>query len=79
MQEGTDYEIPENTEEEQSKKNEGKKKTARLQKQEEFKYKVAPIIINGTAKWTKTSNMMKSKNITAAFKLNRQPKTTIEN
>ncbi|GJQ83956.1 hypothetical protein Trydic_g8693 [Trypoxylus dichotomus] len=65
MQEGTDYEIPENTEEEQSKKNEVKKKTARPQKQEEFKHKVAPIIIKETAKWTKTSNMMESKNIAA--------------
>ncbi|GJQ73723.1 hypothetical protein Trydic_g14057 [Trypoxylus dichotomus] len=32
IQEGTDYEIQENTEEEQSKKNEGKKKTIRPQK-----------------------------------------------
>ncbi|GJQ70782.1 hypothetical protein Trydic_g710 [Trypoxylus dichotomus] len=39
MQEGTDDEIPENTKEEQSKKNEGRNKTARPQKQEEFKYK----------------------------------------
>ncbi|GJQ75231.1 hypothetical protein Trydic_g9831 [Trypoxylus dichotomus] len=62
MREGTDDEIPENTKEKQSKKNEGKNKTARLQKQEEFKHKVAPIIIKETAKWTKTSNMMKRKN-----------------
>ncbi|GJQ85060.1 hypothetical protein Trydic_g2630 [Trypoxylus dichotomus] len=65
MQAGTDVEIPENTKEEQLKKNEGKNKTARPHKQEEFKHKVAPIIIKETAKWTKTSNMMKRKNITA--------------
>ncbi|GJQ81748.1 hypothetical protein Trydic_g9187 [Trypoxylus dichotomus] len=65
MQAGTDYEIPESTDEKRSKKNEGKKKTARQQKREEFKHKVAPIIIKETAKWTKTSNMMRSKNITA--------------
>ncbi|GJQ73947.1 hypothetical protein Trydic_g18881 [Trypoxylus dichotomus] len=64
MQGGTDYEIPENTEEQQSKKDDGKKKTARPQKQEEFKHKVAPIITTETAKWTKTSNMMKRRNIT---------------
>ncbi|GJQ75505.1 hypothetical protein Trydic_g17592 [Trypoxylus dichotomus] len=45
MQEGTDDEIPENAKEEQSKKNEGKNKTARPQKQEEFKHNVSPIII----------------------------------
>ncbi|GJQ77497.1 hypothetical protein Trydic_g20888 [Trypoxylus dichotomus] len=56
---GTDDEIPENTKEEQSKKNEGRNKTARPQEQEEFKHKVAPIIIKETAKWTKTSNVMK--------------------
>ncbi|GJQ73649.1 hypothetical protein Trydic_g13991 [Trypoxylus dichotomus] len=62
MQEETDNEIPENTK--QSKKNEGRNKTARPQKQE-FKHKSAPIIIKETAKWTKTSNIMKRKNITA--------------
>ncbi|GJQ73110.1 hypothetical protein Trydic_g1739 [Trypoxylus dichotomus] len=62
MQEGTDDEILENTEEEQSKRNEGKNKTIRPQKQDN---KVAPILIKETAKWTKTSNMMKRKNITA--------------
>ncbi|GJQ66192.1 hypothetical protein Trydic_g4251 [Trypoxylus dichotomus] len=65
MQEGTNDEIPENTKEEQSKKDKGRNKTAKPQKQEEFKHKVAPIIIKETAKWTKTSNMMKRKNITA--------------
>ncbi|GJQ79246.1 hypothetical protein Trydic_g5490 [Trypoxylus dichotomus] len=48
-----------------SHKNEGKNKTARPQQQEEFKHKVAPIIIKETVKWTKTSNLMKRKNITA--------------
>ncbi|GJQ71967.1 hypothetical protein Trydic_g3075 [Trypoxylus dichotomus] len=65
MQEGTDDEIPKNTKEEQSKKNEGKNKTARPQKQEEFKHKVAPIITKEKPKWTKTSNMTKRKIITA--------------
>ncbi|GJQ65604.1 hypothetical protein Trydic_g12483, partial [Trypoxylus dichotomus] len=65
MQEGADDEIPENTKEKQSKENEGRNKTARPQKQEKFKHKVASIIIKKTAKWTKTSNMMKRKNITA--------------
>ncbi|GJQ83760.1 hypothetical protein Trydic_g6792 [Trypoxylus dichotomus] len=64
MQEGMDYEIPENTEEEQSKKNEGKK-TARPQKRERFKHKVARIIMKETAKWAKTSNMIRTKNVTA--------------
>ncbi|GJQ67310.1 hypothetical protein Trydic_g8210 [Trypoxylus dichotomus] len=65
MQEGTDEEILENIKEEQSKKNEGKNKTARPHKQEEFKHTVTPIIIKETAKWMKTSNMIKRKNITA--------------
>ncbi|GJQ81968.1 hypothetical protein Trydic_g4701 [Trypoxylus dichotomus] len=62
---GTDDEIPESTKEEQSKKNEGRNSTARPQKQEEFNHKVEPLIIKETAKWTKTSNMMNRKNITA--------------
>ncbi|GJQ70391.1 hypothetical protein Trydic_g22821 [Trypoxylus dichotomus] len=65
MQEGTGDEIPESTKEGESKKNERKNKTARPLKQEDFKHKVAPIIIKETAKWTKTSNMIKRKNITA--------------
>ncbi|GJQ88439.1 hypothetical protein Trydic_g9505 [Trypoxylus dichotomus] len=69
MQEEMDDEIQENIEEEQSQKNEGKSKTARLQKQEELKHKVAAIIIKEAAKWTKTSNLIKRNNITAKCKL----------